>query len=112
MAELNDKELQKYWLNVMSRKMPFEDELYRLKIVLHGHYQIREEFYQNYTLVEFHNSKRPYGNKDIEASIAFQLGWDYQRTLCENDMPLWVREFAKNLHIALGNYIKNLDKSL
>lgn len=87
-----------YWQDAMSRRMPFEDEVTRLRTVLSGfHYQ-----YANAgTLADTWASDRPYGDKNIPASIAFNLGWDYARRLCLKPMPEWVEAKAMELHNAV-----------
>jgi hypothetical protein len=93
-------DLEQYWKDRMSNRMTVRDELTRLEMILKGHY-----YGANLPigLKDFFLSKSPYGNKDIEASIAFHLGWDYERTLRHADMPEYVRESARMLHVQLGH---------
>lgn len=86
-----------YWEEVMSKRTEFRDEVTRLTTILYGfYYQNDEEECHN--ILDHWGSKRPYGNKDVAASIAFNLGWDYQRRLCTEHMPKWVEEEAMMLH--------------
>lgn len=60
------------------------DEMDVLFEVLKSNYllQVACEFtsqrgYDDYSIHDFLHSKRPFGNKDVEASIAFKLNWNY-----------------------------------
>lgn len=87
-----------YWQKAMSRRMPFCFEADRLETVIHGFFARQTE---ETDILEFWDSKRPYGNKCIEASIAYNLGWDYERRLCHEYMPEWVEAEAMKLHAAV-----------
>lgn len=88
-----------YWKTILKRRMPFRDEVLRLTTALHGFYARHGE---SFSLREFWESKRPYGNKDVAASIAFNLGWDFERRLCQEALPEWVAEEALKVHAAVG----------
>lgn len=61
------------------------DELYILFDVLKGLFLESIAYgvlnndinFRHTTFVDFLHSKRPFGNKDVEASIAYHLGWNY-----------------------------------
>ena len=93
-----------YWRARMAERMSKRDEVSRLVTVLKGFYLDERGRYA--TLGEFyHNAKRPYGNKGVEESIAFNLGWDRDRVLCESAMPAWVEAEAMELHRLVGEEI-------
>lgn len=48
-------------------------------------------------VLDFWDSKRPYGNKDIPASIAFTLGWGND-ALLQEELPGFVEDAALELH--------------
>ncbi|MDK2600490.1 hypothetical protein QO179_23620 [Bacillus stercoris] len=105
---------REYWGLSMRRRMPMDDELTRLESILYGFlYRHNSYAVQNnlssevMTLSEFINSKRPYGNKDIASSIAFNLGWDNERRLTTEEIPRSVEYQAMNLHYALKKKIES-----
>lgn len=58
-------------------------------------------------LLEYHDSKRPYGSKNIPASIAFNLGWDYKRQLSyQDDLPPEAEAAALSLHAQVLQELK------
>jgi hypothetical protein len=89
-----------YWKDRLAQRMEKADEVSRLVVILRGFYLLELGSYSS--LFEFYESKRPYGDKDIAASIAFYLGWDRDRMLCKVPMPKWVREQAMELHTLVG----------
>ena len=109
--KLRGLELEGYWATLLDRRMPLEDEVRRLIVVLKGHYLShlkhneqaipQDEDVLVKELLEFHGEKRPYGNKDVHASVAFQLGWDYKRQLCYSALPDDIAEEAESLHMAV-----------
>jgi hypothetical protein len=108
-------EMSPYWEEVMSNRMETHFEIGRLEMVLKGHWYDHiannDGIEDDMSLLEFWDSKRPYGNKDVEASIAFNLGWDYKRVLTTEYMPTKVREEAGRLHELLGDKIKEWDRN-
>jgi hypothetical protein len=89
-----------YWKERMHQRMKTVDEASRLQTILKGFFLDRTESEkQEYpTLFAWTASKRPYGTKLIEESIAFQLGWDRDRVLTFSEMPEFVRIEAMALH--------------
>mgnify|MGYP003473239450 FL=1 len=89
-----------YWKERMRQRMEPVYEVPRLQTILKGFFLDRTESEkQEYsTLFEWTTSKRPYGTKSIEESIAFQLGWDRDRVLTFSAMPEFVRIEAMALH--------------
>lgn len=86
-----------YWEDVMKYRMPEQDEVTRLITALKGFYFEDYRGYEN--LLDFAKyAKRPWGNKNIEQSIMFNLGWDVQRVLCYTEEPQWVTEIAQDLY--------------
>lgn len=94
-----------YWKESLSKRQDARDEVCRLTSILYGFYYRNREL--NQTIYEFYSSKRPYGNKNISESIAFNLGWDWARVLCKTQMPDWVEKIAMDLHKRVGD---GLDK--
>jgi hypothetical protein len=110
--KLDEEELKEYWATLLDRRMPEHDDVERLINILKGRY-LTERLHDGIPptgrvadLIEFHGSKRPYGNKDVAASIVFNLGWDYKRQLCHGDMPEAIREAALRLHEAVLAYLR------
>lgn len=96
---------EEYWQEVMKNRMPIDDEVTRLKTALMGfmysHNEYSKESNRHYDIMdilEFWDSKRPYGNKSIENSIAYNLGWDRDRLLITSMLPEWVKDEAMKLH--------------
>lgn len=105
MKHSNDSN-ETYWQDILkNRRMSIKDEAYRLSHVLYGHLYNHNRYAEIsgrndfMDVFDFWDSKRPYGNKDIEASIVFQLGWDHERRLTENRLPEFVRDEARKLHV-------------
>lgn len=109
--KLEGQELAQYWSTLLDRRMPEEDEVNRLICVLKGQYLSHVKHYEIPLpatseallagLLDFQGEKRPYGNKDVPASIAYQLGWDYKRQLCYHAMPEEAEKEAERLHEAV-----------
>ena len=112
-----------YWKNAMKHRMEKTYEIERLITIAQGNYLeelIHRDNYCNkknfidltdYDLAYFiENAKRPYGNKDIEASIAFNLGWDSKRRLEKERLPEFVKKEALELHQEVIKYIKENKK--
>lgn len=90
-------QIDAYWNDVMQYRMPECYEVSRLITALKGFYMEDEDGYDN--LLDFaRNAKRPWGNKNIEQSIMFNLGWDVQRVLCYKEEPEWVTRIAEDLY--------------
>lgn len=115
---LQSLDVEAYWQEQMANRYDIRLEVWRLEIVLKGHYFDHREFCEKSnwkagTLIEFHDSIRPYGNKCIPKSIAFQLGWDPGRIMGDSDMagqetfPEWVGEEAMKLHELVLEELKN-----
>lgn len=97
---------EEYWRDIMlNRRMPIEDEVTRLTSALFG-FLYRENEYNNLTgrysdimtPIEYWDSKRPYGNKDVDASIAYNLGWDHMRLMTTSALPEFVIKETEKLH--------------
>jgi hypothetical protein len=113
MAKLEGNEAKHYWDTLLDRRMPEDDEVHRLVHVLMSHYfssclhngTISQDHANG--LVEFHDSKRPYGSKNLPASIAFNLGWDYKRQLhYQDDLPPDAEAVALDLHAKVLEVLK------
>lgn len=96
---------EEYWKDAFIHRMDSYWEVDRLEMVLKGylydHNRYAEETNQPseiMTPLEFWDSKRPYGNKNIALSIVYNLGWDNKRVLMKEDAPEWVKETAMRLH--------------
>lgn len=97
------KERDAYWLDVLKHRMPPRDEVSRLVTVLYG--MRAQSSHPDQDILDFWSDARPYGNKDIPASIAFNLGWDYRRRLCTEGMPEFMANEAFKLHDAVRWYL-------
>jgi len=92
---------ERYWKEAMAHRMPFDDEVARLLTAIKGfYYEDGCDSYGQKSLIDFHHSKRPYGNKSVAESIAFNLGWDWRRRLTGDNggLPDWVEDEAMKLH--------------
>lgn len=98
---------EKYWERSNNHRMDKTWELDRLETVLYGFYYKHIKFFEEdgfkpdcETLAEFIRSKRPYGNKDVAQSIAYNLGWDPNRCLCFDifGLPENIEDSAMELH--------------
>lgn len=122
-----EKSYEDYWQDIMeNRRMNAEDEAYRLSHVLYGqlynHNRYSEISGRTYDVMDamaFWDSERPYGNKNVEASIAFHLGWDSERRLTGTTLPDFVREEARKLHdmvkqelIEQENFLQDTQKEM
>lgn len=92
-----EAEIEAYWKEVMRYRMPESCEVTRLITALKGFYF--EDDDDTTSLFDFvRYAKRPWGNKNIEQSIMFNLGWDVQRVLCYMQEPQWVTMIAEDLY--------------
>jgi hypothetical protein len=97
-----------YWRTAMSRRMSQDEEVTRLCTVLRGFFTNNDDGFTD--IVEFwERAKRPYGAKNVAHSIAFNLGWDWQRRLCTKPMPTWADDEAMSLHAMLGEHLKTTE---
>ncbi len=95
----NAESSDSYWQDVLQRRMPLVDEVTRLGYVARAFFSEDQE-YDN--VLDFISSaKRPFGNKDVPQSIAYVLGWDYQRKLTSEDIPDCVSAEAMKVYYAL-----------
>lgn len=100
------QELDAYWNEALQYRMEEFWEVVRLVTVARGFYQEHLEWeskeggYREFSgLYDFcDRAKRPFGNKNTNQSIIFNLGWDYQRTMCFVSEPVWVTELADKLY--------------
>ncbi len=119
--KLEGEDLAKYWASILERRMPETYEIERLVTVMKGfyfrslehehetqpeHFSLDSAFSQQ-AFINFHDEKRPYGNKDVAASIAFNLGWDYKRQLCYHEMPDNIKFICNDLHVKVLAEIKS-----
>lgn len=103
---MNHETHEAYWKDIMeNRRMPIRDETTRLTSALYGFLYKENEYdllvgrtTSPMSPVEFWSSKRPYGNKDVDASIAYNLGWDYKRLMTSSALPDFVIEETEKLH--------------
>ncbi len=96
---------KKYWEERMQQRMHERHEVTRLFMTLKGFFLDSGKEYNS--LSDFyHESERPYGNKYIEESVVFHLGWDRDRILYESTLPQFVEVEAKKIHLLVGNRIK------
>ena len=95
-----------YWRKALERRMDDEDEVYRALVVLKGFRHDEDEDTREDSLYDYWNrAKRPYGTKDKEYSLAYQLGWNYLRYSGGLPLPKWVRDEARRIHNLVGDYI-------
>jgi hypothetical protein len=99
------KLLRAYWnMCMQTRRMNEENEAERMLAVLKGTFLERgspDDCYDD-LLGFWACAKRPYGSKDVEASICFHLGWDPERQLCFNMVPPRMRKAAERIHKIVG----------
>lgn len=101
--KITEEQVDEYWKGRMAERMEPFWEAIRLFTVLKSHYWshvLHEEIAvtDTYTFMDFWSSKRPYGNKCVPSSIAFNLGWDKDRVLAYHDIPSFVEEEAMEVH--------------
>lgn len=114
--ECTNEELeQRYWEHMMELRMPLDAEVTRLLNIGIGFYhkhlsfeaKENSKYKEHNDLLSFiERNKRPYGNKSIGMSVAFNLGWYCQ---CPFDMkwaPEWVIEEGRKVHQAVIAKIK------
>lgn len=107
-------EKETYWEEAMQRRMNTREEVHRLIMTLKGYLYEQNEYAKRienqlaiHTPIEFWETKRPYGNKDIPASIAFHLGWDNERKLTKERLPEFIEEKAMEIHqLVLVNLVR------
>lgn len=107
--EPTNKEIDKYWKKIIEENTAHPkklgDDVYRLVTVLQSFYY-QEQMYDISTgrengmssLKEFWDSKRPYGNKDVERSIMYRLGWDRERYLHLEYFPDFAKKLCMDIH--------------
>jgi len=91
--------LAAYWQETLTRRMPLYDEAERLRSVL-THFWVEsgsEDPIDQFVVT----AKRPFGNKDVLASIVFNLGWDWFRVGSQWEIPEYVQDEAANVLQAL-----------
>lgn len=100
-----------YWKHVLDNNMiPEYILLYHLEISLKGFYFTSTDKYKG-SLLDFINSKRPYGNKNIPLSIIANLGMDYLNMLeVTYNLPTEMEDFCYNLHNKLIEKLTKEDK--
>lgn len=111
--EPTKKAIDKYWKKIIEENTVHPSSMYDnrnrlIDVLLSFYYQ--EKMYDlstqrengMSTLEEFWDSKRPYGNKDVERSIMYRLGWDRERYLHLEYFP----DFAKDLCMRLHEMVK------
>lgn len=115
--EPTKRSIDEYWKKIIgentSHPKKLGDDVHRLVDSLISFYY-QEKMYDistgredgMSTLEDFWDSKRPYGNKDIERSIMYRLGWDRERYLHLEYFPEFAKELCMNVHDMVK---KNLD---
>ena len=99
--------MSKTWEEVMRSRRRTDEEVTVLYYCLLGHMHSERTYDMSVgrtcsvSALDHWDSKRPYGNKDIPMSIAFNLGWNAHKHL-DNDysysLPDFVKEEAWKLH--------------
>lgn len=97
--------LERYWHERMSERQRQDREIEILTNVLQGRcYEISCNKGEIVTLDDAYYDKRPYGNKNIEKSICFNLGWDRDSMVEKTGkLPDFVIAEAYKLHSAVLN---------
>lgn len=110
---------EKYWIETMKHRQKEYCEVERLISIAQGFYLSDLKYesecneknvidLENYDLLYFvKNSKGPFGNKNKEQSIMFNLGWDRDRRLVYQDEPQWVIDESNRIYRLV---IKELEK--
>ena len=103
-------ENEEYWVNAMKYRMEDYVEVWRLHTSLKGFYYQHllyeaaegTQYKEHKDILEFLNhNKRPFGNKNIEQSVIFNLGWDTQWRMREQNQPFWVEVEVEKLLVLL-----------
>lgn len=101
---LKDETNEHQWQESFQTRRPIQKESSLLYRALLGHYLENQAYqtslkekYEAESMLDFWDSKRPYGNKDIPASIAYTLGWGSEELLQE-ELPQFVQDAAYELH--------------
>lgn len=106
--EPTEQEIHDYWKEIFDRRTKDKDllqrDIWRLCAALEGEFYMHmfcnlssNSIYSLPTILDFSDSKRPYGNKDVPASILFRLGWDEKGYLSWR-LPEFVRDKCEQLH--------------
>lgn len=106
--EPTKQQIEDYWTEIFARRTADKDlhkrDIFRLCSALEG--QFYEHVFHRLasnritylpTIEEFSQSKRPYGNKDVPASILYRLGWDEKGYLSYR-LPEFVNELCMKMH--------------
>lgn len=106
------EELNCYFNNALENRVGLEEELKILLSVLKENYLFENDTKEssNEELYDFLvNNKRPFGNKNINQSIAYNLNWDSERrlTIFGNSLTKNVENECEILFNELKNYLKN-----
>lgn len=88
-----------YWRTALANRHFEAEKLTMIAKLVKFHSECGEKM----SLLNFYHSKRPYGNKDIDQSIAFNLGWDNaeRRLTWHSDLPDWVKVETQKIHKAV-----------
>lgn len=92
-------DLTAYWKGRLAQRMDDFHEVNRLLTALKGCYyeHLVHDPLEPMKLSEWLHTKRPFGSKAVDESIAYNLGWDTNRILCTSEMPEFVRKEARIL---------------
>jgi hypothetical protein len=115
LGERMDRLKEVYWRRCMAQRGDRRDEVSRLVTALYGFYAQQSQEASDYepTLLGFLKGKRPWGNKNVAASIAFTLGWDTGGLLSRDDrLPDFVEHEASVLFTEVLKAIMNTGPSL
>lgn len=108
---IKQEELENYFNNSLKNRLGLCNELNTLLNVLKEEYLFcnNKEDLNNENLYNFLiNEKRPFGNKNIKQSIAFNLNWDKERrlTISGNDLIEEMKKECDILFNELSLYLK------
>lgn len=94
--------IDEYWKDCLKHRMEEEHEVKRLLQIL------KANLFDNpdkKTLIDMYLDKRPYGNKNIEESVIYNLGWDHKWIMRHSKTPQWVINEAAKIHSLVKNEI-------
>lgn len=107
-----------YWIDAMKHRQSNDCEIDRLISIGKGYYLSELKYEaecdnkESVNLKDFDfiyfikNAKRPFGNKNIEQSIMYNLGWDWDRRLVSESEPKWVIREAEQIYNELIKYLE------
>jgi SOS response regulatory protein OraA/RecX len=109
----DDDELTSYWRHILDeyKYYPRYKMIWALADRIKLFYMEAKEYYNDnryevQSIINFSSSKRPYGNKDVSASILYSLGVDKYDMLQIASVPKEIQEWCMELHKEVVKYLE------